>query len=372
MAAQRSQSKLFTKLGQRLVKAHATHATAETTFSNFGDPPAGIDNGVARLVECKFDEYKEGDNKGQPYFYAAGVIVSPKEHGGVPCDGLRVSIMCPLHDTPNRTSRKTFEDHLGWVYNELRKLGVDTTQLDPADLESTAEALKQSAPFFRFRTWKGKATPQFPDPRTNTDFCGAIPDYEPADADDGVDDGTTAPAPASPRAAAPPAAAAKPATAAKPAPAASNGKPSTKPRPAPTKQPEPEPAGDYSDDGDLDSLAERAADDPAAQAQLKELAMAQGHAEEDVDAADSWADVVEMIKAGAPVEGGGAAEEFMPEVDGVYYYHPTDPKTKQPGKKRVEVQAVKVDADAGKCDLKDLSNPKQTWKGVAFDRLSAE
>lgn len=383
MAATKSTSVLFQKLGQRLVNAHKTYAGAETTYSSFGDPPAGIDNGIAQLVEAKIDVHKEGDKKGEPFFFVRGVIRIPKEHDGVPCDGIGVSHMEPLYDTPTRKVT-TAEGHVGEMYNLLRRLGVDTNAIDPTNLDSTLSTLKAQSPHFKFRTYKiqkktatdPKYNPKYdapdaPAPRVNVEI-GSVVEYNPEEgADDGVDDGTAPPAPASPRATGKPGVNG---TTAKP--------PVVKPtaNPVKTNTPKtgkvaPDVETTYSDQEDLDALLARAGDqDAAATARLSELAQAAGYTEAEVDAASSWDDVVAMVNN--PKESGDAEDDDgsgVPAVDDVFYYHPTNPKTKQPDpKKRTEVKVTKVDADAGKVDIVNLSNPKEKWAGVAFDRLVSE
>ena len=190
MAKQTMKSGLVSKLGAKLSKAVETHKGDETKFSGGAELPAGIENGIAKLVLCKFGTYEKGDNKGEFYFMAQGVIVAPSKHEGIPIVGLRTQLgpeaIC---ETP-KASRKTVDEHVAWVLNEMRKLGVDTSELGADDLESTAEALQSSDVHFRFRTWQGEATKEYPNPRVNHQWGGAV-DYAPdedSDSDDVVDD----------------------------------------------------------------------------------------------------------------------------------------------------------------------------------------
>lgn len=330
---------LWSKLGQAGRKAHEAHKDDETRYSAGGGLPPGI-NGVAQLVDCKFDVFKEGDNKGDYYFYAAGVVVSPdkftdadgNEHH---VEGMRTSIMEPLCATPNR-SRKTIEEHLAWVYNELRKLGVDTSELDPDDLETTVAALVEEGPHFKFRTWQGKPTEQYPDPRVNEVWNGVV-DYDTedgGDAADYVEDDT--------------------------------------------EDAEQAAAGDTDEDVDLDALAEQAdADDEDAQTQLTELAYAAGLTDDDIaNAGDSWADVVTLINdAGsddgdADAEAEDEADNWQPQTGEVYSYRPVNPKTKKLGK-AVDVEVIAVNVAKQTVNLKDLANPKVQYKLVGWDKLAS-
>lgn len=200
MAKKTQRSSVLAKLGNPLTKAILDHKDDETVFDTGGRLPENIENGIARLTECKFDVYKKGPNKGKPYFYAAGTVVSPEEHEGVKCKGRTTSIMEPLCDTKTMAGKVTsLADHTDKMLNHLRLLGVETAEFSsPEDLENAAEALKEAAPFFRFRTWKGQPTAQFKNPRVNEVWMGAtnyVEDGEDAveddtDSDGGDDDGT--------------------------------------------------------------------------------------------------------------------------------------------------------------------------------------
>lgn len=161
-------SALLKKFGQRALLAHEAHKGDETILSSLVELPPGL-KGVARLCECKFDVVKPGNtNAGEYFFYAAAIIESPihftyssdpqSSPVTMKVQGLRTIIMEPMYDTPTRT-RKTFEEHLAWVYNELRKLGLDTSSLSLQDIELAGfPALIEAAPLVQFRTWKGPAS----------------------------------------------------------------------------------------------------------------------------------------------------------------------------------------------------------------------
>lgn len=376
MPAMKTTSGLMQKLGNRLKTAHAKHANDETTFSGGGELPAGIENGVAQLVECKFGTYEKGDNQGEFYFYAAGIVVSPVAMpDGLKVAGLRTSIMEPLCDTPTR-SRATFDDHLAWIYNELRKLGVNTAELDPSNLEAVAEALKQAKPYFSFRTWKGQKATEGPykdqEPRVQHQWNGLREFNEASGQSSGVEDNTL-PEPES-----------------KPIPTTTKS-PTTKQQPTkqkqPTKQPEPEPQPEFNEFQDLDSLLEAAEGDDGEEAiaKLTEMAIAAGASEDEVTNSASWADVVEMIKnpRNAPVENTVTEaepeeEEWNPSVGDVYKYQPMDPKTKKPAvnpktKKplKIEVEVTKVDPVKHLVDVKNLDDGKTKYTGVAWEALES-
>jgi hypothetical protein len=315
MPMKTAKSGLIAKLGAAGRAAHEKHKNDETDFGSFNDLPEGIDGGVARLVECKFDTYKKGDLTGQYFFYAAGVILHPKEFRGESLEGRRTSITEPLCPSPNRT-RKTVEEHLEWVYNELRKLGVNTAEMGFEDLEVTAAALKAEQPTFRFRTWKGEKQTTGPykdmEPRVQQSWTGKCEWTGEAEPGEGVADSS------------PSANGEASAEAGEAGEAAAGG------------------GEGFDEFGDIDSVVAKAKeDDPEAQIQLTKMAVDAGATEDQVNAAKKWDEVAELIRAGAGGAGGEAAAgeageageaeaEWAPEKGQVYGYKVRDPRTGNP------------------------------------------
>ena len=183
-------SSLARKLGEAGARAVEQHKDDETTLGAGSRLPEGIEGGVARLVDCRFGIYEKGDNKGEFFFIARGVVLRPLDHGGVSVQGMHTQIVEPMCSTPKR-SRPTVDDHVDWVLNEMRKLGADTTELTIEDLEQTAADLKEAAPAFRFRTWKGDKQTSGPfkdrEPRVNEQWEGVC-EYDEEEEEDVVDE----------------------------------------------------------------------------------------------------------------------------------------------------------------------------------------
>lgn len=326
MARSAGKVKLADKLGPKAAKAYESHKNDEINYGGGADLPDGIEGGVAQLVECKFDEYKDGAMKGKLYFLAAGIVVQPVTHNGIHIQGLRTQIGPePLCETPTR-GRKTLDEHIEWVQNELKKLGADLSETTLDDLDSVVEALKEEQPYFRFRTWKGKATKQYPDPRVNHQWRGACEYDGEAAADDVVEDEEAA------------------------------------------EEPEDEAvAEEEAGEEDLTALAEAADNgDDEAQAKLEKLAEAQG-----IDATEiaTWAEVAAMLEDGS--EGGSDAEpeeegeaQAPPEKGEVWYYKP--PKAR----KLVECEVTAVFASKEVVNLKNLDDGKTIYKSVPWSALS--
>lgn len=379
---QKAKSGLSARLGSKLSSAFKAHKDDETTFGVGADCPPGV-NGIARLTACKFDQYKSGENVGKDYFYAAGVVVSPTHHEGIPIEGLRTSIMEPLCDTKSASGkgRQSIEEHLDWILTALRSLGVDTSSLTEDGLEAAAAALQEAGPYFRFSTSQGEKTAQYPNPRVWHNW-GKVVDFEGGESEDVVDN---------------------------------------------TEE------GETVEEGggevDLDALAESAdGDDAEAQEQLKALAAEQnidsdefgtwaevvakmredegegetteGEAEESVDYAalgkkadkgdddaisaldtagreagldpdtyDSWGEL-----ATALAEGGGEGETTEEaaatwNMGDIAMFKPLDPKTKKPGKKAVECEIVAINHKAETVSLLNQDDKKTKYSNIPFSRL---
>jgi hypothetical protein len=348
MPMQRGKSGLAAKLGDRGRKAAEAHRSDPVVYSEFSELPAGIEGGVAQLVDCKFDVVKPGkNNAGSYYFYAAGVVVSPLEHEGTRVEGLRTSVTEPLYDTPGR-SRESVEDHIVWVQNELKKLGVGPELLGFDDLEGAAAALVSAQPYFKFRTWKGAKTTdgiyKDREPRVQSMWNGMTSwnGDSPSETTDNTKE------------------------------AASDGPPNAAAEPDAGES-----FSEFSDDERLGLLAVAAdAGDAKSAKELTDLALAAGIDQDDVDSAENWAAVAEGIKSAG---GGQAAEEEAPEEEEApwepakgetYKYGILNPKTKR--KVKVDCEVVGVDKKSATVSLK-RNDTKGVIKGVKWaDLESAE
>lgn len=358
MATQRAKSGLAGKLGAKGRESFDQHKSDDTTFG-IGGLPGGIVSGIAQVVDCKFDVYKQGDNEGEYFFYAAAVVVSPNsvktKDGEVRVKGQRTSIMEPMCDTVSKSGkgRQSVDEHLQWVLNEMRKLGVETSELGFDDLESTAAAIKESGVYTKFSTRQSAATVEYPDPKVWEEWKGVITDYIPSE-EDAVEDETQeeSPKPTKP--------VVKPQT-----------KAVTKPATKPTAKKAPEPEPEEAEDDipfDLDQLGEAAdGGDTAAQATLAGQAKLFNI---DSDSADNWTAVAEALKeAGSPAGEEAASDEeteWVPEKGQVYLYKPAG------AKKPVECEVLAVFPDKNSLNLKNLDDGKTQYKGVKWGDLIQE
>lgn len=300
-------------------KTAAESAQKPVNYGSSGDLPEGIEGGVAILVDCKVGKYEKGDQKGESYFYAAGTVVSPAEHGGVKIEGLRTSIMEPLCDTPQRTSRPKLADHIDWVLNELKKLGVSAEAIagirSEDDLKAVCAALKQAKPSFRFRTWKGQATKEFPNPRVNHEWKGATAAVS-APAEDVTDNSGEAGA-------------------------------------GDADENDPAALGVAADNG-----AEGAAE------KLSELAKAAGFSQKQIDGAESWTALGKEVAEASGGEDNSAEGngEWTPGKGDIYLYKPKGARKPQ------ECEVTAVFEGNRTCNVKSMDDGKM-YKTVSWDAL---
>ncbi len=188
MAKRRSKSSLADTLGTKGQKAFDSHKTDDTSYGRVNLPP-GIRNGIARLDICTFNEYVDPhQDSGKPRYQGVAIVVSPaKGPNGEDLKGARTQKIEPLFDTPIR-SRKTEDEHIGFVLNEARKLGVDTDELDDIDdLKEALESLVEDGIYVKFSTSEFK--PDDGDPMTLEYWNGVAEDYKEEESDE-VEDST--------------------------------------------------------------------------------------------------------------------------------------------------------------------------------------
>lgn len=349
MPGQTQKSGIMTALGNDAKKAVAASRKQETVYPTGGGLPAGIESGIARLTDIGFAKYKKGENIGKFFFSASAVVITPETHDGMIVKGKHTRIQPePMCATPKASKKKLVKDHIDFVTNLFRQLGLDTADFPDDDLDAMAAALKEAAPYFTFRTWKGTKQTTGPyagkEPRVNEVWERVIPDYveEGGSGDDVVDE--------------------------------SGGGDETPPDEEATSDSEEgrESEGDglsENEAADLDTIIASANEgNEDAQRELQALAEANGVGDE-CAAADDWDAAGEIVKAAITGESEPEAE-YEPTKGDVVFYKPLDPKTKKPFKKGVQCEVTAVNKKAKKVDLKNLTNTKLVYKQVAFDALS--
>lgn len=341
MPVQSNQSPLLKKLGARLDAAVKAHADDETKYGIIQVPP-GINNGIAKLIDAKLDQYKTGKNKGEWYLRLAGVILEPDSiptaQGIMKVAGLQTSQMVAICDTKTNEGKvTTLEEHISTALNEMRKLGGDefTKGKTGADLEPMVEALKEAAPFFKFTTAVRKAqTKDQTDGVWENWFGGeGLEEYVPPEGSEQLIDNTVPAVDTAGEAA----------TGGDDA-AATSGE-------------------QFSEFGDIDSLAERAdtGKDPAAVKELIELGTKVGLDDPTMEAAKTYKEVAEMIKAtsGEAPPAEEPAAEFLPAKGDPFKMEiDTLNAKKQKVKKKIDIEVLTVDVKAKTVTVKDTATQK--------------
>lgn len=416
MPAQQTQSNFLAEMGAEFAKAWKEGADRPAEYSaDYSDVPP-FENGVAQLVSVKLAKYKPDvkseELRGKWYFMAEAIILTPvkvKDDNGnvVKIAGKRTKIGPePLCNTPKRQSRPTFKDHVLWIQNEIKKLGINTAGMSHEQLPALCKALTESNAkkpiFVKCRVWKGAKQETGPyagkEPLAQHQWNGVEKDFNPAvDLAGGVDDDTAAVAAGTmpSRNGAPPA----------------GGRPPVAAATAPAPLPENDNADGALDEPDLDALSAAAQAgfgkeqtspaEKAAEVQLRQIAERHGIGTDAFDAADDFASVVAMIRAAQ--EGGGPGEATGPDdaPDDDVVAEPTAddaeaapepepepepaefvPKAGDTGKlkiktkdgkvKTVPVNCTKVLKKDKKAELENLDDKRMKWTGdkaMAWDKV---
>jgi hypothetical protein len=355
MPAQTVKSGILSKFAGKLNGALARTKNNEVSYG-IQDLPGGIVNGTAKLTECKFDLFKTGDNSGQPYFLAMGVVVSPdsvklKDGSTVPVRGLYTRIMIGLVDGKDfRTGKPVPVDAengaMARVVNEMKKLGADPASLgDVSELETLAAALKHAGPTFRFSTREGKPTQQYPTPKVFESWGGVVEFHQDEDAGAGVDDQT--------------------------------GEAGAEDQGDEGATDTADEATEYRDDTDLTSLGDRAeAGDEDAQKELVAFGKKAGLTQKQIDDDyKTWvALATKLAKMGDESddddEDGDHEGPTVPEKGTVYGYKGLLPgKTK---KQDLEVEVTKVNSKSKTADAKWTTNGNVKFDAIPWTELTTQ
>lgn len=386
---------LVTELGAAFIKAHNANKDKPPVKDTGGELPAPFD-GIAKLIECRMQKIAKGkENEGKIIFYAAGIVQQPEEVeiAGVRyrVQGKRTQVTEPIFDTPSK-KRITVDDHIGFVYNILKNLGIPVGKLNPTDVEKTMATIianKDRQPiYFSFRTWKGPKQTTGPyagkEPMVNHVWIEKV-DYKPVSgavsATVGVKDGSgiaTTPAPVvnvpiGDSGDAPP----------------DHLQPDTDTYDTVTTDSTTDNNGDNGadsggtntdvdldklDQGDLSSILKSANDgDLQAQQDLMDAGLKLGLSNEEVNKAPTWQDLYDLIKSkSAPKKDDTPAEEEI-KVGDQFNYKPMDLKTKKQSETPVlvEVIALNVGKDGAEdtVNLRNVSNKKMVYMNVALNHL---
>lgn len=159
---QQPMSSFAKKLGGRVAAANEEHKDKPIDTGN-RRLPAGIRDGVARLSTMYTKEYEDDKQgmKGQTFFRASAIVMSPEQHKGEKVAGMVTSIIISLCDVPEKGDRKAKPLSENWFefQNVFKMLGIapcpETAATDPTGARTEAyffAAMKQLTDPVRMKT----------------------------------------------------------------------------------------------------------------------------------------------------------------------------------------------------------------------------
>lgn len=368
MAVQVQKSQLLAKLGAKLDAVVKEHAGDEVDYGLQQGLPPGIRDGVAKLVECKFEVIPEGKKyAGNLRFVMTAVMVEPATvlYNGreMPVQGRQTWVFRNVCDTTTQKGKvTTLADNVAEIMNDMKKLGA---AFDPAQgaaqLEAMAAALKKASQtpgqeiYFSISTTPRKDQVTGKETGESWENWGAVvQDYAPPDAAAAaIDDQSGAGQPAD-------------------------------------DQPPSEPEAPADESGiDLDALAAEAdgmsledalaADGPGTAINSVAVDVGGKELKSAVGAAATWADGVELIKAAAAAGEAPAEPEasLEPETwkpkkgDPCGYKAPVKNKVGKmvAGSKVTQCEITAVYNKTGTVDLQELADKKKVHKGIKLADL---
>lgn len=146
MPMQQQMSSFAARLGGRVAQANAEHRDKPVDTGN-RRLPAGIRSGVAKLSSMYTKQQTEDGGKtpkGEVFFRASAIVMSPEHHNGEKTAGLLTSVIIPLCDVPAKGQRKaeSFSDNWYEFQNLFKLLGIaaptETPQTDPTGQRTEA------------------------------------------------------------------------------------------------------------------------------------------------------------------------------------------------------------------------------------------
>jgi hypothetical protein len=161
MPVQQQMSSFAGRLGAEVARANAQHKDAPIDTGN-RRLPAGIRNGKAKIQSMYTKQQTEDSGKtpkGETFFRASAVVVSPTEHAGQKVAGMVTSVMIPLCDIPAKgmSKGKSFSDNWFEFQNLFKLLGIA-----PPNEPGNDEAAGRRIEAYYFAAMKTLTDPQRP------------------------------------------------------------------------------------------------------------------------------------------------------------------------------------------------------------------
>jgi len=376
-------------MGDRARKAHDQSKGKTTDYGQVG-LPSGL-RGIAQLREIEINQISEGkQNAGELYFRATATILTPEKFKGEKIKDRTTSKVIWLFNQTDQKGKitKTFESEFDKMLNELRKLGVETDAMEGSDeeLEVIFEELLTARPHIKYHTFGGP-NPEFPNARVQESWDG-ITEFDEEDEEHTEVAGTNGVPPSKRREKAEEETNFEEVDPPKPKPAPKKKSPS---KPDPEPEPEEVPVVALPLPATVTELAEAVQNGAGErEKELVDLALQQGISLDDVQEADTWTDVGEMILATLPSgseepeEEEEDDEEFdedyeeeeeepeqvseNPEVGSIWVFSPPSKKSPKVRLKARQCEVTTVNQKKRTVTLKDVEKGT-LYKAVAWDDL---
>jgi hypothetical protein len=116
--------------------------------------PTGIERGIAKLTRVDFNVIENGPYEGSQRLYVHGVVVEPKEHDGVRCEGLLAQPgQITLDDVKSQYGDTSFAENVAKAENRLKLLGFPTQDFEDLEEDTLLYFNESGEMYFSFRTW---------------------------------------------------------------------------------------------------------------------------------------------------------------------------------------------------------------------------
>lgn len=142
--------------------------------------PDGVTRGVAQFSSYKIGKTKKGD----PYISLNFVAREGIGENNTPVKGTRFNVLHVI----SPTSTKSIQDKLDGLSNDLQLCGAEFENDDFGEVEEILDTMVEEKPLIYFNTWKGSATPQYPNPEVRAFIQGVAEGYEVEDEDENEDE----------------------------------------------------------------------------------------------------------------------------------------------------------------------------------------
>ena len=173
------QAALFAEVDKKAPGVYAANREKEARVSG-GRLPPGIEGGVAQFTDWVMAKTK--DDRKTAYLTFTGVVKKPEELAG-----LQTRYTVWFEDSQDGKTKVA--DRVDEAMNMAKLLGAELPEGSFKDMPKALDVLKEDGPHFRFRTWQGKATKKYPNPKVKEEWLQSF-EYDDDSVEEVVEDST--------------------------------------------------------------------------------------------------------------------------------------------------------------------------------------